>query len=301
MCFMKRGKKIPSRADITSEQLVINPEMDGICGVPAISYGFYKTNWQALPEHTHDTIELCFCSRGSLVFECAGKTYTLLPNNVFLTQPGDWHHLVTNHKGMRMYWLFFRYPRKGGTVLGLSSAETNELVRRLRTIRPHVFAVNPFVRELFRDIFKTSEAHAKGPYRTLLLKTLILRIMTVIVESSDNKPTLKALASISRIAEVIRKRPGHRFKISDFAAHAKLSESRFTALFRQIVGLPPYAYLADVRLKRAKELLAEGKLTVAKIARKLGYASPQHLAMQFRKTFGQTPTEWRRLNVRDLA
>ena len=125
--------------------------------------------------------------------------------------------------------------------------------------------------------------------------------MTVIVESSDNKPTLKALASISRIAEVIRKRPGHRFKISDFAAHAKLSESRFTALFRQIVGLPPYAYLADVRLKRAKELLAEGKLTVAKIARKLGYASPQHLAMQFRKTFGQTPTEWRRLNVRDLA
>lgn len=293
---MKRGKKIPSQADITSEQIIINPETDGISGVPAISHGFYKTNWQALPEHTHDAIELCFCSRGSLVFECAGETYTLLPNNVFLTQPGDRHHLVTNHKGMRMYWLFFRYPRKGGTALGLSAAETAEFVRRLQTIRPHVFAVNPSMRELFRDIFRTTQSHRRGPYRTLLLKTLILRIMTVIIESADNKPTLKALASISRIAEIIRKRPGHRFKISDFAAHAKLSESRFTALFRQIVGLPPYAYLADVRLKRAKELLAKGSLTIEKIARQLGYSSPQHLAMQFRKTFGQTPTAWRRQN-----
>ena len=293
---MKREKKIPSRADITSEQLLINPETDGICGVPAISHGFYKTNWQALPEHTHDTIELCFCSRGSLVFECEGETYTLLPNNVFLTQPGDRHHLVTNHKGMRMYWLFFRYPRKGGTVLGLSSAETAEFVHRLRTIRPHVFAVPPSVRELFRDTFKTFQCQRRGPYRTLLLKTLILRIMTTIIGSAGNKPTIKALASISRIAEIIRKRPGHRFKISDFAAHAKLSESRFTSLFRQIVGLPPYAYLADVRLKRAKEMLSEGDASIAKIAKEMGYASPQHLAMQFRKTFGTTPTEWRSRN-----
>ena len=289
-----RRERLPSQADITSEQIIINPETDGIAGVPAISHGFYRTNWQALPEHAHDTIELCFCSRGSLVFECEGETYTLLPNNVFITQPGDRHHLVTNHKGMRMYWLFFRYPRKGATVLGLSAAETAELVSRLRTIRPHVFAVNPAVRELFRDIFRTLQTQPTGPYRTLLLKTLVLRILTTIVAAAGNKPTLKALAVISHIADVIRKRPGHRFKIAEFARHARLSESRFTALFRQIVGLPPYAYLADVRLKCAKKRLAESDDPVAKIARDLGYASPQHLAMQFRKTYGQTPTDWRR-------
>jgi len=295
---MKKRKRV-SVADITTEQLLLTPECDGIAGVPAISHGFYRTNWQALPEHVHDTIELCFCSRGSLVFECEGETHTLLPNNVFLTQPGDRHHLITNHKGMRMYWLFFRYPRKGATVLGLSAAETAELVRRLRTIRPHVFAVNPATRELFRDIFKASAEQKKGPFRTLLLKNLILRILITVISSSENKPTLKALAAISNIAEIIRKRPCHRFTIAELARHAKLSESHFTALFRQVIGQPPYAYLADCRLQSAKARLSRTRDTIRDIARDLGYASPQHLATQFRKTYGITAREWRQQSKRD--
>ena len=124
-------QKLPTQADITSEQLSLSPEEDGIDGILAISHSLYKTNWQALPEHVHEgCIELCFCSRDSLVFDCAGETYTLMPNNVFLTQLGNRHHLTTNHKGMRMHWLFFRYPRKGRTALGLSVCETATLVNR---------------------------------------------------------------------------------------------------------------------------------------------------------------------------
>ena len=296
---MKRKKtSAPARADITSEQLMLSPERDGISGVPAISHGFYTTNWQALPEHVHETIELCFCSRGSLVFECEGETHTLLPNNVFLTQPGDRHHLITNHKGMRMYWLFFRYPRKGASVLGLTSAETAELVRRLRAIRPHVFAVDPSVRQLFRDIFKASAAKMERPYRTLLLKTLILRILTTVIDSSGNSPTLKALAKISRISEAIRRRPCHRFTIKELAQHAKMSESHFTAMFRQVVGLPPYAYLADCRLRAAKDRLSTTDDTIHDIAKQFGYSSSQHFATQFRKAYGITANEWRKRSCR---
>ena len=292
---MKR--KTPSSADITSEQLLLSPEADGISGVPAISHGSYSTNWQALPEHVHDTIELCFCSRGSLVFECEGETHTLLPNNIFLTQPGDRHHLTTNHKGMRMYWLFFRYPKKGGTVLGLTQKETAELVRRLRAITPHVFAVKPSVREIFRALFRISADEKKGPYRTLRLRTLILELLSVVIDSSGNQPTIKALAKISNLAALIRARPAHRFRIAELAAHAELSESRFIALFRQIVGEPPYAYLASCRLEAAKARLRDTSDSIRDIARSLGFASPQHLATQFRKTYGLTATAWRNSRV----
>ena len=293
---MKRKKSSsPARADITSEQILLSPEKDGIAGIPAISHGFYTTNWQAMPEHVHEgCIELCFCSRGSLVFECEGRTYTLMPDNVFLTQPGDRHHLTTNHKGMRMYWLFFRYPRKGGSVLGLSARETAELVSRLKAIDAHDFAVDHAMRQLFRDIFRACEDLPRGPYRTLVLRTLILRILLMTIESSDNRPSLKTLAKISDIAKMISRRPAHRFAVSAMAAHAKMSESYFTALFRSVIGLPPYAYLSKCRLDMARSRLAETDASVATIAHDLGFASPQHLAMQFRKTFGLTPTEWRR-------
>lgn len=293
---MKRKKTLtPARADITSEQLKLSPEKDGISGIPAISHGLYTTNWQAMPEHIHEgCIELCFCSRGSLVFECEDKTYTLMPDNVFLTQPGDRHHLTTNHKGMRMYWLFFRYPRKGGSVLGLPARETAELVSRLKAIDAHDFAVDHGMRQLFRDIFKAYEELPRGAYRTLVLRTLILSILIQTIKSAGNRPSLKTIAKISDIAKMISRRPAHRFSIAEMAKHAKMSESYFTALFRSVVGLPPYAYLSKCRLDMARTRLAETTASVADIAHDLGFASPQHLAMQFRKTFGLTPTEWRR-------
>ena len=297
---MKRKKtSAPARADITSEQLMLSPERDGISGVPAISHGFYTTNWHALPPHTHEgCIELCFCSRGSLVFECEGKTYTLMPDNVFLTQPGDRHHLTTNHKGMRMYWLFFRYPGKGRTALGLSAAETAALVRHLRAIETHDFAVDHGMRQLFRDIFKAYAELPRGAYRTLVLRTLILRILIMTIQSADNRPSLKTLSMISDIAKMMERRPAHHFEISEMARHAGLSESYFTALFRQVMGLPPYAYFAKCRMEVVRKRLAETNDPIGSIARDLGYASPQHLTMQFRKTYGTTPTEWRKRSCR---
>ena len=290
----KRQKTLPAKADITSEQLRFSPEKDGISGITAVSHGFYRTNWQALPEHTHDAIELCLCTRGSLVFECEGRTHTLLPNNVFLTQPGERHHLVTNHKGMRMYWLFYRYPKKGGTVLGLSRAETDALNRRLRAITARPFAVGPTMRQHFRDVFNAYQSQRKSPYRTLILRTALLDILLDVVSCADRQPTVKALAKISRIAKIIQGRPAHRFRIDEMASHAKLSSSRFTALFRQVIGLPPYAYLTMCRLEKARDLLSTTDTSVADIAAELGFASSQHLAMQFRKTYGLTARDWRR-------
>ena len=290
---MGKSVQIPSQSDITSEQIILSPENDGIDGIPAVSHSLYKTNWQALPMHTHrDCIELCFCSRGSLVFECENETFTLTPDNVFLTQPGDRHHLTTNHKGMRMYWLFFRYPRRGRTVLGLSVRETAALAKRLRAIKAHDFSVDHGMRQLFRDIFRTYEEIPLGPYRTLVLRTLILRILLTVIHSADNRPTLKSLAGISRMAETIAHRPSHHFSTAELARHAKLSQSHFTALFRKVVGMPPYAYRMKCRLEEAKRRISERTDTIGTIARDLGFSSSQHLAMQFRKTYGLSASEW---------
>jgi AraC-like DNA-binding protein len=297
MSFQSTNTVLPLQADITSEQLILSPEKDGLEGIPAISFAQYSTNWQALPEHVHDgCIEICFCARGSLVFECEGVAHTILPNNVFLTQPDDRHHLVTNHKGMRIYWLFFKYPLKGHSVLGLSKKESDELVKQLTAIHAHVFAVDPTVHQLFKDFFRASQELPAGAYRTLMLRTIVLRLLLVIAESAGNRPTLKTLAKISSIAALIRKRPSHRFSTAELAAHAKLSESHFTSLFRQVIGLPPYAYLTKCRLEAAQKLLSETDIEIKSIAKSLGFASPQHLAAQFRKTYGATASEWRAMH-----
>ncbi len=291
---MKRSA-LPSRSDISSEQFILSPEKDGVAGIPAISRCSYSTNWRALPPHTHPgCIELCLCTRGSLQFECNGARHTLLPDNVFLTQPSDLHHLVTNHKGMRMYWLFFRYPRKGASVLGLSVAETAAFVQELKQLTAHVFSVPKAMRLLFQDFFTAHSTLPGGLFRTLTLRTIVLRILLVAIENSKNNPSVRRLSKISRIAESIQQRPSRRFAVSELARQVKMSESHFTSLFRHTIGLPPYAYLAHCRLETAKRQLAETKTPIAEIAKSLGYSSPQHFAMQFRKTYGLSAREWRR-------
>ena len=123
---------------------------------------------------------------------------------------------------------------------GLSAA----LVKRLRAIEAHVFAVDHGMRRLFRDIFKAYAELPRGAYRTLVLRTLILRILMMTIQSADNRPSLKTISKISDIAKMMERRPAHRFEVSEMARHVKLSESYFTVLFRQVTGLPPYAYFA---------------------------------------------------------
>lgn len=48
-----------------------------------------------------------------------------------------------------------------------------------------------------------------------------------------------------------------------------------------------------LRLEKAKELITYGELSMAEIAKKLGYASVQHLSAQFKSIFGISPNAFK--------
>ena len=52
-------------------------------------------------------------------------------------------------------------------------------------------------------------------------------------------------------------------------------------------------YTKNWRANEARRRLRETDDSVAAIAHDLGYASSQHLAVQFKRTFGRTPSECR--------
>lgn len=275
------------------EQTILTSDDYQMPEIVSISSSNYTKNWKPLSLHRHKgCMEICYCRRGSLKFECDGRMFTLLPDNIFLSQPDNLHRLTTNHKGVICYWLVFRYPKRGERILGLPLRESLALHRSLRSIKSHLFAVNSELQALFKSIFRTVTTET-GPLRSLKLRTSFAHILLLVAESSRNAPGLQGLNRITHIARIIARRPGHRFTTAELAAHAHLSESRFTALFRQVIGLPPYAYLLDCRLNEAKRRLVRTSDTIARIANDLGFVSAQHLAGLFRKTLRMTPSAFR--------
>ncbi len=66
----------------------------------------------------------------------------------------------------------------------------------------------------------------------------------------------------------------------------------FSRRFRDVTGRSPYQFVKELKLKRARELLVEGRLGVADVCRAIGYASASHFIKEFRIRFGTTPRDY---------
>lgn len=82
--------------------------------------------------------------------------------------------------------------------------------------------------------------------------------------------------------------------LSSLASMEYLSVSRYSALFRLLMGVSPQKYLIELRLKNAREMLASTDLSVSEIARSVGYDDPLYFSRLFRKHFGIPPRSARR-------
>lgn len=84
------------------------------------------------------------------------------------------------------------------------------------------------------------------------------------------------------------------FTLETLAVLTGLSVFHFARIFKQTTGLPPHAYLRNLRCEKAKELLVGSAQPVTEIAAQVGYDTPQAFARMFRAEVGVSPSEYRR-------
>jgi AraC-like DNA-binding protein len=58
--------------------------------------------------------------------------------------------------------------------------------------------------------------------------------------------------------------------------------------FTDVVGMPPHAYLTQVRANRARALLLSGE-GLSGVAYRCGFCDQSHLTRTFKRLFGVTP------------
>jgi transcriptional regulator GlxA family with amidase domain len=81
--------------------------------------------------------------------------------------------------------------------------------------------------------------------------------------------------------------------VAELARAAGYSQYHFVRRFTAHVGMPPSAYVREVRLCRARHLLQVTQSSVKEIADGCGFASVSHFSRSFRRRFGMPPGEIR--------
>ncbi len=82
-------------------------------------------------------------------------------------------------------------------------------------------------------------------------------------------------------------------KRSDLAARVRMSESLLAQAFLAVLGQPPIDYLIDVRLKHARRLLLESRLSIGEVAREVGIEDIYYFSKLFKKRLGMPPRRYR--------
>jgi AraC-like DNA-binding protein len=82
--------------------------------------------------------------------------------------------------------------------------------------------------------------------------------------------------------------------VDDLAAAAKLSRAHFSREFQRAFGESPHSYLLTRRLERAAALLRNTDRSVAEICFLVGLQSVGSFTTSFTRTYGMSPTAYRR-------
>lgn len=78
------------------------------------------------------------------------------------------------------------------------------------------------------------------------------------------------------------------------ARHLNISSVYLSTLFRKETGKKFSVYVNEFRLKKAKDLLDSGEQPLSKIYELVGFSNQQYFSNCFKKTYGMTPSEYRK-------
>ena len=84
-----------------------------------------------------------------------------------------------------------------------------------------------------------------------------------------------------------------QLSVETLCSHLHLSPTYFSTLFKREVGMSFTAYVTQVRMERAAQLLQNTDEKTYRIAEQTGYADPNYFSYVFKRHFGLSPSKFR--------
>lgn len=241
----------------------------------------------AFSRHVHEGFAIGVIEKGAETFYYRGETHVAPAGSIVVINPGEVH---TGQAVDETGWTYrMLYPEAG-----LLQQAASEAAGRPRTIpyfsRPVI--QDAFLARLIRGLHISLEQPASALQRQSHFLTTLVQL---IIRHADDRPLLPPVTgehpAIKRVRAYLEAHYTENVSLPQLARIAGLSMFHLTRLFRQAVGLPPHAYLNQIRVFQAKKRLALGQ-PIAQVAFETGFADQSHLTRHFKRIVGVTPGQY---------
>src|SRR5207237_5468250 len=137
---------------------------------------------------------------------------------------------------------------------------------------------------------------SRGVIETLEAESLTLELLRRVLSGCSSRAAAGSIGRrklVDRAKLVLASDLGRRWTLAAVAADVGVSPVYLTQVFQQVEGLPLYRYQLHLRLARALDLLGTYE-DLSALSLDLGFSSHSHFSAAFQRTYGRTPSEFRR-------
>jgi AraC-like DNA-binding protein len=244
-----------------------------------VTYGFKR--------HMHDYFVIGMIEDGLQKFSYGRELYVTPPTGLIVINPGEMH------TGEAAVPDGFRY-RALYPDAALMGQIASEIKGRSHAIP---FFTQPVIEDkaLFQEI---RNLHVTLEGATTVLEhesRYLLALATLIMRHADVRLSSRRVGwekqEVKRIRQYIDGHYAEDIKLADLADLVHWSPYYLLRAFRAGVGLPPHAYLENVRVREAQRLLQSGK-PLAQVSYETGFSSQSHFTTTFKYLIGVTPGQY---------
>jgi AraC-like DNA-binding protein len=238
--------------------------------------GLHGGRWAATGLHRgmRDAFSIVRIDRGHTEWWSRGRAWRSAPGSFQLKQPGDVHRDLA-HDGFVSFQIL---------SLDLSLVE-NAGERHLAMLETSQLDADDPRAKPFARLHDAVDRRQSG----LALETAVAEATHALVSLlGAGSPDARWRLPVRRAASLLRERMTESLSLDAIATHARMDKYHLARAFRDEVGLPPHAYLTELRVARAKELLRAG-MRASEVATNVGFYDQSQLHRHFRRIVGVTP------------
>ncbi|MDF2661403.1 MAG: hypothetical protein K0Q94_4194 [Paenibacillus sp.] len=104
---------------------------------------------------------------------------------------------------------------------------------------------------------------------------------------------VESWARVERTVTYMNDHYGEEITRDRLASIAGVDPSHYSRMFKKYKNISPTDYLTRVRIEQAKTLLRKPELSIARIAKLVGYGDPYHFSRRFKQWVGVAPAYYR--------
>ena len=237
--------------------------------------------------HTHEGYAIGVVEAGIEGFRYQGANHIAPPSSIPIIHPGEVH---TGHAVTESGWTYrMFYPE--AHILQKAASEVADCFQPLPYFPTAVIQDTQLAAQLRYLHICIENSASKLEKESLLIWTFAQLISKYAQAPPPIKPISPEIFAVKLTQEYLKANYAENISLEQLSNLVNLKPLRLLRVFRKALGLPPHAYLVQVRITEAKKLLAKG-MPIADAAIETGFNDQSHLHRHFKRHVGVTPGKY---------